>query len=219
MSNISRLSPYAYLAKRNGNGGNLYDLLLLVPVDASGDTDLSNVMPIKPNGSTRITIDYTTNSSAANVPYRFKHWVIDSEGTYLDIEIQGDNNASRTTLVAFADADTQPATVSSQTQTCAPYLFAKTEATGSKMYLQPSCIVLFDNGFSIQNDAIAFEPHYCSDELNIDTTNGSTDPSKWVINQNVKAALTQGQVYTFEVGISDAANRKPPRRQKFKIIW
>lgn len=218
MANIIKFAPYAYLAKRSGND-TLYDLLLLVPVDATGDTDLSNVSAVKPGG-TRITIDYATTSSAANVLYRFKHWVIDSEGTYVDIEIQGDNNADRTMVVAFANADTEPASVSSQMQTCAPYLFARIEATGNLRHLQMSCIVLFDAGLGQQSEAIVFANDSCTQTIELGSNNVTTDPAKFVINQNVKAALTRNQIYTFEGNVAGNNNyNKPPRKHKTEVLW
>lgn len=218
MSNIIRLAPYAYLAKRSG-GGTLYDLLVLIPVDANGDTDLSNVNPVKRGGST-ITIDYTTTGSAAGVTYRSKHWLIDSEGTYENIEIQGDNNADRTTVVVFDDADTEQAVITNQQQTCAPYLFAKIETVGSQKFVLPSCIMLFDNGIGVQSETIVFSAHSCTPTFNLGNSNSATDPATFAINKNIKAKLTQGVVYTFEGDVPENTSlNKPPRKQKTKVIW
>lgn len=147
MSNIIRLAPYAYLAKRSGNNS-LYDLLLLVPVDLNGDTDLSNVTPVEPGGP-YITINYSTSGNAANVPYRFKYFQIDNDQNYDGIKIQGDNNEGRSIVLAFTDADTQAATVTNQYQTCAPYLFIEKELVNNVGYAKPSCIVLFDPGLGL----------------------------------------------------------------------
>jgi len=213
---ITRLAPYVYLAKRSG-ASTMYDLLLLVPVDASGDTDLSNVAAVKPGG-TRITIDYTTTGTAANALYRFKHWAIDSDGTYLDIEIQGDNNADRSTVVAFADADTEQATVSSQMQTCAPYIFAKVETVGTTKYIHPSCIVLFDAGIGALNESIIFAPHSCKLTFTLGSNGVTTDPSKFAINQGIKAVITTNQEYIFEgIIAANSSYSKPPRSAKVKI--
>jgi len=213
---ITRLAPYVYLAKRSG-AGTMYDLLLLVPVDASGDTDLSNVNAVKPGG-TRITIDYTTTGSAANALYRFKHWAIDSDGTYLDIEIQGDNNADRTTVVAFADADTEQATVSSQMQTCAPYIFAKVETVGTTKYIHPSCIVLFDAGLGALSESVIFATDSCTITHTLGNNGVITDPTKFAINQNLKAVLVANQTFLFEGNVAGNSNySKPPRSAKVKI--
>ena len=218
MSIISRLSPYAYLAKRSGNN-TIYDLLILIPVDSTGDTDLSNVSPVKPGG-TRIRISYTTTGTSANAPYRFKHWEIDTDGTYLDLEIKGDNNADKTLVLAFADADTEQATVSNQIQTCAPYLFAKIETVGSIKYIQPSCIVLFDNGLGAQGEAITFASNSCSLTFTLGTSGATTSPGSFTINQNVKAQLSQGVTYSFEgnVAANGGAN-KPPRKKIVAITY
>ncbi|MDO8366996.1 MAG: hypothetical protein Q7T20_09380 [Saprospiraceae bacterium] len=217
MSNITRLAPYAYLAKRSGSN-TLYDLLLLVPVDASGDTNLSNVSADKPGGTTRITIDYATNGSNAGTLYRFKHFEIDSDGTYLDIEIQGNNSADLTTVLAFADADTEQAVVSSQMQTCAPYIFTKIETVGSLNYLLPSCIVIFDSGLGAQSEAIISATNKCTLNFTLGNSGATTAPTSFLINQDIKAFLTTNQEFTFEVNI--AANdsfSKPPRKGKVKI--
>ena len=217
MSNIIKLAPYAYLAKRSGSG-TLYDLLLLVSVDASGDTDLSSVSTIKQRG-TRITIDYATSTSAANVSYRYKHWQIDSEGTYLDIEIQGDNNAERTTVLTFADADNEQATVSSQMQTCAPYLFVKIETVGMFKYIRPSCIVLFDAGLGAQSESFIFAPHSCTHTITLGNSGVTTDPTTFAINQNLKSLLTANQEYAFEGNTSAYSSyAKPPRKGKIRVI-
>jgi hypothetical protein len=219
MSNITRLAPYAYLTKRSGNN-TLYDLLLLVPVDASGDTDLSNVTAVKPNGSTRITINYATNGSNAGTLYRFKHFQIDSDGTYLDIEIKGNNSAELTSVLAFADADTVEAVVSNQMQTCAPYLFTKIETVGSLKYLQPSCIVLFDNGLGAQSEAIIFALNKCTLNFTLGNSSATTSPASFAINQEVKALLTSNQEYTFEVNIAaNSSYAKPPRGGKKKAVY
>jgi len=218
MSNITRLAPYAYLAKRSG-GGTMYDLLLLVPVDASGDTDLSNVSAVKPGG-TRITIDYTTTGSAANTLYRFKHWAIDSDGTYLDIEIQGDNNAERTTIIAFEDADTEQASVTSQMQTCAPYLFVKTESVGTTKYIHPSCIVVFDAGLGALSETVIFATNSCKPTFTLGNSGVTTDPTKFTINQNLKAVLTLNQTFIFEGNVAGNSNyAKPPRKGKTSLTW
>ncbi len=218
MSNIIRLAPYAYLAKRSG-GGTLYDLLVLIPVDANGDTDLSNVNPVK-RGGTTITIDYTTTGSAAGVAYRFKHWLIDSEGTYENIEIQGDNNADRTTVVVFDDADLEQAVITNQQQTCAPYLFAQIETVGSQKFVLPSCIMLFDNGIGVQSETIIFASHSCSPTFNLGNSNAATDPTTFTINKSVKGKLTQGVEYTFEVDVPESTSlNKPPRKAIRKVFW
>lgn len=217
MSNITRLAPYAYLAKRSGNN-TLYDLLLLVPVDASGDTDLSNVAAVKPGGTTRITIDYPTNGNNAGTPYRFKHFEIDSDGTYIDIEIQGNNSAVLTTVLAFADADTEQAVVSSQMQTCAPYIFTKIETVGNQKYLQPSCIILFDNGLGAQSEAIIFATNKCTLNFTLGNNSATTAPTSFLINQDIKTLLTANQEFTFEVNIAaNSSYSKPPRKVKAKI--
>lgn len=218
MSNIIRLAPYAYLAKRSG-GGSMFDLLVLIPVDANGDTDLSNVNPVKRGGKT-ITIDYTTTGSAAGVTYRFKHWQIDSEGTYEKIEIQGDNNADRTTVVVFDDADLEQAVITNQQQTCAPYLFAKIETIGSQKFVLPSCIVLFDNGIGVQSESIIFAAHSCTSIFTLGNSNSVTDPTMFAINKDIKAKLTQGVEYTFEVDVPENTGlNKPPRKHKTSRIW
>ncbi|MBC7775034.1 MAG: hypothetical protein H7246_06300 [Phycisphaerae bacterium] len=216
MSNIIKLAPYAYLAKRNGS--NMHDLLLLVPVDTSGDTDLSNVSATK--SGTRVSINYVTNSNSTNVPYRFKHFEIDSEGRYVDIEIKGDNNADRAILLEFGDADTEPATVSNQIQTCAPYLFSKIETVGNLKYIQPSCIILFDGGLGVQSETIIFASDSCVPTISLGNNNATTDPTMFVINQNVKAILTPNQEYTFEGNVAgNSSYNKPPRKHKTRLIW
>jgi hypothetical protein len=219
MGNIIRLAPYAYLAKRNGNG-TIYDLLLLVPVGASGDTDLGNVSPVKGNGN-KITIDYTTSNSATSALYRAKHWEIDSDGTYLYLEIQGDDRADRTLFLAFEDADTEPATVSNAQQTCAPYLFAKKESAGNVNVVHPSCIILFDPGLGLYQEEIIFASNVCSPVVTLGNTNGIiTDPTKFVINQQVKAIVASNQVFTFEGTVAESpGNNKPPRKMKVKLNW
>ncbi|MFN0176047.1 MAG: hypothetical protein ACKVU0_15455 [Saprospiraceae bacterium] len=216
MSNINKFAPYAYLAKRGGS--TLYDLLLLVPVDASGDTNLSSVTPVKPGG-TQIKIDYTTTGIAANEPYRFKHWVIDSEGTYLDIKIQGNNSADLTTVLAFADADTELATVIDQIQTCAPYLSYKIETVGSQKLIRLSCIIKFDGGLGVQSEVIVFTPNSASATFTLENGSPTTDPTKFAINQTENAALTPNQTYTFVATILANVNAgKPPRKSIIKAI-
>lgn len=216
MSNIIKLAPYAYLAKRSGSN-TLYDLLLLVPVDLNGDTDLSNVTVVKPGG-TRMTIDYSTNGNAATVPYRFKHLQIDTDGTYLDIEIQGDNNTDRTTLLVFSEADQMQATVTSQYQTCAPYVFIKKETvSNTEKYAHPSCIVLFDAGIGAQTESIVFGTDTCTLTFNLGTSGVSTDPSKFAINQDIKAAIIANGVHTFDGNVKGLS--KPPRKQITKMYW
>lgn len=219
MSTMIKFAPYAYLAKRSGNN-TLYDLLLIVPVDTTGDTDLSNVTPVK-SGGTRITIDYTTTGTGTNVLYRFKHLTIDSDGTYLDLEIQGDNNADRTTLVTFADADTEPATVTNQYQTCAPYLFVKKETvSSSQKFTHPSCIILFDAGLGAQSESLIFDVNGCLLTFTLGNNGVTTDPSKFAINQNIKAAIVSNGTHIFEAIV--AGNNylaKPPRKSKLKMYW
>jgi hypothetical protein len=216
MSNIIQLAPYAYMAKRSGSN-DLYDLLLLVPVGSTGDTNLSNVTAVKPGG-TRITIDYSTTGSAANVPYRFKHFVIDSEGKYEDIKIQGDNNSDRTLLIAFDDADTEPATVVSDMQTCAPYIFVKKEVSGTTKFVHPSCVVLFDGTLGIQSESITFAAHSCNLDFTLGHSSITTNPPAFLINQNLNAVLTPSVEYTFEVDIAGNSNyNKPPRKHKVKV--
>lgn len=218
MSNVTRLAPYAYLAKRSGSN-TLYDLLLLVPVDANGDTDLSNVTPVKPGG-TRVRITYTTNSNAANATYRSRHWVIDSDGSYLDIEIKGDNDADKTTVIAFADADTEQASVSDEKQTCAPHLFAKMETVGTDKFVQMSCIVLFDSGLGAQSESVIFAPNSCKPSFTLGNSSATTDPGLFVINQSIKAALTPNTPYTFEGTVEEnTSHSKPPRKHVIKIVW
>lgn len=219
MGNIIRLAPYAYLAKRNGNG-TIYDLLMLVPVGASGDTDLNDVEPVKAGGS-KIKIDYETSNTATNALYRVKHWEIDSEGRYLYIEIQGDERADRTVVLAFEDADDEPVTVSNQQQTCAPYLFVKVETVGSVSFAHPSCIILFDPGLGLYDEDIIFASNACSPTVTLGNNGGViTDPTRFIINQHVKAKLTPNQVFTFEGIVEGNSNyNKPPRRTKVKVNW
>lgn len=217
MSNLIQLAPYAYMAKRSGSN-DLYDLLLLVPVGSTGDTNLSGVTAVKPGG-TRMTIDYTTTSSAASVLYRFKHFVIDSEGTYEDIEIQGDNSADRTLLIAFEDADTEPATVVSEMQTCAPYIFLKKEVSGTTKLVRPSCVVLFDGTLGVQGESITFAAHSCNLDFTLGHSGVTTNPPAFLINQNINAVLTPAIEYTFEVDIAgNSSYNKPPRKHKVKVI-
>lgn len=218
MSNISKLAPYAYLAKRNGS--TVHDLLLLVPVDASGgDTDLSNVNPSK--SGTRVSISYTTNGNAANALYRFKHFEIDSEGRYVDIEIKGDNQADRSILLNFADADTEPATVSNQMQTCAPYLFAKKETvSGTEKYAHPSCIVVFDGNLGAQSETLMFHQDGCVLTFTLGNTNITTDPNQFAINKNLKAAIVTDGSHTFEGNVAgNSAFSKPPRKARINKDW
>lgn len=219
MSSINKHAPYAYLAKRVGNNY-LYDLYLLVPVGSTGDTDLSNVSVQKVT-DTRFKIDYSTTTSAASVPYRFKHWEIDTEqGDFKEIEIQGDNNASRRIVLAFYDADTQAATSSNDQHTCAPYLNAKVETTGSAAFVHMSCVVLFESGQVLQNESIIFGTNKCEPKLTLG--NGSTTPdiSKLLINQDVKAKLVYNEVYAIEADLTDTSNlSKPPRKNKVKVLW
>lgn len=217
MSNITRLAPYAYLAKRSGS--TVHDLLLLVPVDTSNDTDLSSISPTK--SGTRVSINYVTNSNSANVLYRFRHFEIDSEGRYVDIEIKGDNNADLTTVVAFADADTEPAIVSNQIQTCAPYLYLKTETAGTTKYAQSSCIILFESGLGASNEAIIFAVNSCTPTFSLGNSGSLvTDPNKFAINQNLKVVLTPNQEYTFEGNVAGNTNlAKPPRKGKARMMW
>ncbi|MFN0214112.1 MAG: hypothetical protein ACKVT2_07635 [Saprospiraceae bacterium] len=213
MSNLIKLAPYAYLTKKS-TGATLYDLLLLVPVDASGDTDLSNVNPVKPAG-TRITIDYTTNGSNAGTLYRFKHFEIDSNGTYLDVQIRGNNSTELTTVLAFADADNVPASVVGQMQTCAPYLFANIETVGTSNYIRPSCIILFDILLGAVNESIIFAPNSCTLSYTLGNVGITTDPTKFAINQPLKAVITANQEYVFDVGVEGNINLgKPPRKGK-----
>ncbi len=217
MSNIIRLAPYAYLAKRSS--GTVHDLLLLVPVDTSGDTDLSNVSPTK--SGTRVSINYATNSNSANAPYRFKHFEIDSEGRYLDIEIKGDNNADRSTLLEFADADTELATVSNQMQTCAPYMFVKKEtASSTEKYAHPSCIVLFDGSLGAQAEALVFNADGCLLTFTLGNSSVTTDPNQFVINQSIKRAIIPNGMHTFESNVAgNSGLAKPPRKNKVKVLW
>ncbi|MDX1910523.1 MAG: hypothetical protein SFV22_03505 [Saprospiraceae bacterium] len=219
MGNIIRLAPYAYLAKRNGNG-NIYDLLLLVPVGASGDTDLSNIQPVKTGGN-KITVDYTTSNSATNALYRVRHWEIDSEGRYQYIQIQGDERSDRTVVLAFEDADDEPAMVSNQQQTCAPYLFVKVESVGNTDFAHPSCIILFDPGLGLYHEDIIFATNTCAPTVTLGSNGGViTDPSRFVINQHVKAKLIPNQTFIFEGTVAGNSNyNKPPRKTKVKVNW
>jgi hypothetical protein len=217
MANISRLAPYVYLAKRSGS--TVYDLLLLVPVDANGDTDLSNVTPVKPSGSTRVTVSYMTNGNNAGTLYRFKHWAIDSEGTYLDIEVKGDNSADKSIVVKFADADTEPASVSNQMQTCAPYIFAKKETVGNDHFALPSCIVIFDSSLGVQSESVIFATDGCNPTYTMGTGTTNTDPTKFVVNQKVKSKLVLNVEFTFEATVEAyPALSKPPRGVKNRIL-
>jgi hypothetical protein len=217
MSNISKLAPYAYLAKRSGNNS-LYDLLLLIPVDMAGDVD-QNSFSVSTSG-TRITVNYTTNSNATTASYRYKHLEINSNnGAFVDLMIKGDNNSDRSILLLFADADTQPATVSNDMQTCAPYVFIKSEAVSTQQYCRPSCIVLFDAGLGALNEEIAFSANSCDLTFTIGNSGVTTDPSKFAINQNIKALLTPNEAFVFEGNVAaNSSYSKPPRTSKAKLI-
>lgn len=219
MSNIIRLAPYAYLARRSEES-TLYDLLLLVPVDNAGDTNLNNVTPVKAGG-TRITINYSTSGSPANALYRFKHFVIDSEDKYEDIEIKGNNSADLTTVVEFSEADDQEASVTNEYQTCAPYLFVKKETVSStEKFAHPSCIVIFDPGLGALTEALVFRPDDCALNFTLGNSGVVTDPTKFAINQSIKAEITYNGVHELEVFIDgNSYFAKPPRRHKLKMHW
>lgn len=217
MGNISKLAPYAYLAKRSGNNS-LYDLLLAIPVDTAGDVD-QNSFSVSTSG-TRITVSYTTNSNATTPQNRYKHLEINSNnGAFVDLLIKGDNQADRSILLLLADADTQPATVSNEMQTCAPYVFVKTETVSTQKYGRPSCIILFDAGLGSLDEAIAFSANSCDLTFTLGNSGVTTDPSKFAINQNIKALLTPNMEFVFEGNVAASSSySKPPRKSKTKLI-
>lgn len=213
MSTINRLAPYAYLAKRGGNN-DLYDLYLLVPVDGSGDTDLSEVS-VKELTETRLGIDYATTNTAANVPYRFKHIEIDKGKDVLDILIQGDNDPDRMIVLTFDDADTQEKTSTTDSHTCAPYVSTWVEVSGAEAFVHMSCIVLFEGNIGIQSESIIFAPNSCRPTIALGNSNVTTEPEDFVINQDLKAVLTANQLYEFEVEVAgNSSLNKPPRKNK-----
>ncbi len=218
MSNISKLAPYAYLAKRSGNNS-LYDLLLLIPVDMAGDVD-QNSFSVSTSG-TRIAVNYTTNSNATTASYRYKHLEINSNnGAFVDLLIKGDNNADRSTLLTFALADTEPATISNEMQTCAPYVYLKIDATGTQKYIHPSCIVLFDAGLGAQSESLVFGANSCTQIFVLGNTGVTTDPSKFTLNQNLKVEVNLNQDYTFDGNVAASSTySKPPRKNRTKPAW
>lgn len=196
----------------------MYDLLVLVPVDLVRDTDLSAINPVK-NG-TRITITYTTIGQGTTAAYRFRHWEIDTEGTYVDLEIRGDNMPERSQVLAFTDADTEPATVSGQMQTCAPYLFGRVEMVAGVPFIHPSCIILFDPGLGSLTESLNFAPNKGTINFTLGSNGVTTDPSKFAINQQLNITPANGLPYTIEAVIAAyPAAAKPPRRSNKKLNW
>ncbi|MBN8680557.1 MAG: hypothetical protein J0M29_20200 [Chitinophagales bacterium] len=196
----------------------LYDLLVMVPVDLLRDTDLTTVNPVK-SGS-RVTIHYATTSLGTTAPYRFRHWEIDSEGTYLDIEIRGDNLPERSQVLAFADADLESATVTWQMQTCAPYLFGRVEMVAGVPLVHPSCIILFDPGLGSLTENINFAPNKTTINFNMGNNGVITDPAKFTINRQLQITPGDGLPYNIEAAIAAfPAAAKPPRRSTRRVVW
>lgn len=222
MVNIKKLAPYVYLAKKNGTE-TLYNLFLLVPVDSRRTVDLDNVQPVKGPGN-RIFIQYnSTEPDTEGLPslYKYKHWEIDSEdANYADILIKGDDNDELTNLVAFADADTEPATSTEQKHTFAPYLFIGTETEGEHLYCRPSGIVLFEGNAGMENDGLTISDNFS--EYKLTPGEAGTDaenPENFAINRNVRHKTAES-VYTFGSTVEAyAALDKPIRKGKVKKLW
>lgn len=232
MGNIKKLAPYAYLARRSDTQ-TIYDLYLLVPVDAERTVDLSNVQPAKGPG-TRITIPYPTTEPGAPAPpprpgkpampppapkpapassYKFRHWEIDSEGTYLDICIQADDREDLSTLIAFADADTEPGTGTEEHLVHAPYLFLEKYREGEHFYFRPSCIVLFRENTGIREEELTL--HGMGATLVV--TPGDRNliirhPEDLSVNRNLRQE-TSGPEYHYKVIIMNNSELDITKRQ------
>lgn len=219
MSNITKLAPYAYLAKRNASG-TIYDLFLLVPVDSRKTVDLSNVQPVKGSGS-RVFISYTSLDPDPNAPatlYKFKHFEIDSEGIYADILLQGDNSDELTTLIAFDDSDTEPSNSNNDQHSFAPYLFIKKVQEDGHNYFCPSSIVFFEGSAGSQSESLTVTTAGSTHTLT-PGDNSTNNPDYFTVNQDVRHEIP-GFLYTFsgEVNAYTSAN-KPIRKGKVKRIW
>lgn len=220
MSNLRKIAPYVYLAKQSG-AGTEYDLYLLVPEDARKTVNL-NVQPVKGPGN-RIFISYNSVEPAALEPmsgFKCKHWEIDSEGTYVDILIQGDNSEELSTLVAFADADPEPATSTNDKHTFAPYLYIGTEMDGEHFYFRPSNIVLFEVNTGAIGEGLTFSGSVSEHTLT-PGDNGTiiTNPENFAVNQSVRHEIS-GTTYTFGGTVNEYASlNKPIRKAKTKKIW
>lgn len=219
MSNITKIAPYVYLAKRSSSG-TIYDLYLLVPVSSRKTVDLTNVQPEAAAGA-RIFISYTSSGANLSEPapkYAFKHWEIDSEGAYVDIHIQGDDSDDFTTIVTFADADTEPATSTNDQHTFAPYLFIGRKTEGGHMYFCPSTIVLFEGDAGAQSEALTFSNNGSSHEITPgDSGDLVTAAENFAVNQDVRHEIS-GTTYTFD-GTVTAALAKPIRKGKIRNMW
>jgi len=225
MSNITKIAPYAYLAKRNTSSGTVFDLYLLVPVDARTTVNLENVQPVKGPGD-RIFISYASSSTEfmeALSQYQFRHWEIDSEGTYVDIQIQGNGDENLTTVMAFEDADSESAEPTSAAPdhcTFAPYLFVGMELADDHLYLRPSSIVLFEGSAGAESQSLTFSGGTSLYTL----TPGEggaliTSPESFTVNQDIRHEISVPP-YIFE-GIIDelTAAPKPIRKGKTRKMW
>ncbi len=232
MNNITKLAPYAYLARRSDTG-TIFDLYLLVPVDSEKTVELDKVQPTKGPG-TRILIPYPTTEPGTPTPpprppqpegappplgpapglsFQFRHWEIDSEGTYRDICIRADGREDLTTLIAFADADPEPVTTPGERLTFTPYMFLKKYVEGEQFYSRPSCIVLFDYDAGVQEEELTLHVEGATLVItpgdNHSTINGIGDLT---INRNLRHK-TSGPGYIFKVIVQNYPGLNKPSRR------
>lgn len=217
MSNIKKLAPYVYLAKRNDGSGK-YDFFLLVPVGQAGDTNLANVN-ISTEDPKKILITYPTSTDNANVIFRTRRFEVEAteEMTYLRV---ADDNNQFVMDVELSDADETPGTQNADHQTFAPYLFSEIESGAQKNWLHSSCIVLYDNGLTISNESIVFGVNHSDVTFDIESNNSAVQPENFVTNQKIKAEMAAEEPFTVSANINGNNNyNKPPRSTKVTKIW
>lgn len=229
MSNIIKLTPYVYLTERTdlAEGEKRYDLFLLVPVDAAGQTDVdfTNTAAAYPGIPDRILIDYATvphTTPPAGVKYRFHYLAIDKKRggvLYNTLVIRGDGLLTKTLLVDFDDADTNTvATIPANFQlNHVPYVHLQKETvttgTATQNFVRPSSIILFDSGNGVVSETITLLNDNCLHELTIgSTTVVTSDPDNFQINQDFKVEAVTGAFFESSVGgPGGGGRRKKPK--------
>jgi len=229
MSNIFKLTPYVYLTERTdtSEGEKRYDLFMLVPVDAQTDIDFSSTAAAYPGIPDRIYVDYITKPNTAppaGVKYRFYYLTIDKKKdgvTYNTIVVRGDGLLTRTLLVDFSDADTNPvASIPANSELHdVPYIHLQKETLQiggvAQDFVRPSAIVLFDAGFGVVSETVTLLSNNCLHELTIGNTNVVTsDPDAFQINQNLQVQSVIGAYYEASVGGGSGGGN---RRKKPKV--
>lgn len=217
MSNIKKLAPYVYLAKRNDGSGK-YDLFLLVPVGQSGDADLVNAS-VSAEDSKKVVITYETSNNAANMAFRTRRFVVQDNGDLESIEVK-DNNGDNVVWLEIGDSDNAAVDQNVDYQTFAPYVFAGIETDGQNQYGGLSCIILDDNNLGVLNEAMIFSENKLTVSFYIGSGGATGNMNSFLVNQNIKAELAEKVPFTFDVHVAaTTASNKPPRKNKVKVLW